>query len=343
MPNKPSNFSVRSSLRGLQFLVTRRRPPPPSPRSLNRSFFLTLSLFQFLSRPNLPHSFHPCTHVEYRATCDRYSEREAESFADRSRAEETLPTFLLLLFVQPSPTLSLSPLFSPLRHQFFFLPPFSTPLTFAPSQLSSSARSFPIHHSFRPPVIADFYPRLHRSNPSLLFPLPLLAPSALCSCVSMQSRPRIPRFLPTGYRSPRTGRSKQRNDAPSPPLLLPPFAELSVDRRFFAQLRGNRGYNIKWKSEILSWVFYLMLVFHSGIMKFWNFFFFRNLRQTSQILFERFEGINKSRKIKERKMEMSNYPLLHFEISLLLDRECLCTMSMQKVDMKFVQKLYEYV
>lgn len=38
---------------------------------------------------------------------------------------------------------------------------------------------------------------------------------------------------------------------------------------------------------------------------------------------------------------MSNYPLLHFEISLLL--ECLCTMSMQKVDMKFVQKLYEYV
>lgn len=42
-------------------------------------------------------------------------------------------------------------------------------------------------------------------------------------------------------------------------------------------------------------------------------------------------------------MEMSNYPLLHFEISLLLDRECLCTMSMQKVDMKFVQKLYEYV
>lgn len=274
VPNKPSNFSVRSSLRGLQFLVTRRRPPPPSPRSLNRSFFLTLSLFQFLSRPNLPHSFHPCTHVEYRATCDRYSEREAESFADRSRAEETLPTFLLLLFVQPSPTLSLSPLFSPLRHQFFFLPPFSTPLTFAPSQLSSSARSFPIHHSFRPPVIADFYPRLHRSNPSLLFPLPLLAPSALCSCVSMQSRPRIPRFLPTGYRSPRTGRSKQRNDAPSPPLLLPPFAELSVDRRFFAQLRGNRGYNIKWKSEILSWVFYLMLVFHSGIMKFWNFFFF---------------------------------------------------------------------
>lgn len=86
-----------------------------------------------------------------------------------------------------------------------------------------------------------------------------------------------------------------------------------------------------------------MLVFHNGIMKFWNFFFFRNLRQTSQFLFERFEGINKSRKIKERKMEMSNYPLLHFEISLLLDRECLCTMSMQKVDMKFVQKLYEYV
>lgn len=113
VPNKPSNFSVRSSLRGLQFLVTRRRPPPPSPRSLNRSFFLTLSLFQFLSRPNLPHSFHPCTHVEYRATCDRYSEREAESFADRSRAEETLPTFLLLLFVQPSPTLSLSLLFFP--------------------------------------------------------------------------------------------------------------------------------------------------------------------------------------------------------------------------------------
>lgn len=156
MPNKPSNFSVRSSLRGLQFLVTRRRPPPPSPRSLNRSFFLTLSLFQFLSRPNLPHSFHPCTHVEYRATCDRYSEREAESFADRSRAEETLPTFLLLLFVQPSPTLSLSPLFSPLRHQFFFLPPFSTPLTFAPSQLSSSARSFPIHHSFSLPLSPTF-------------------------------------------------------------------------------------------------------------------------------------------------------------------------------------------
>lgn len=244
VPNKPSNFSVRSSLRGLQFLVTRRRPPPPSPvPSIVRfsSPFPYSSFFPDLTSPTR-FTRAPTLNTGPPAIVTR-RERQKVSRIDPAR-KKLFPLFFSFYSSNPPP-LSLSPLFSPLRHQFFFLPPFSTPLTFAPSQLSSSARSFPIHHSFRPPVIADFYPRLHRSNPSLLFPLPLLAPSALCSCVSMQSRPRIPRFLPTGYRSPRTGRSKQRNDAPSPPLLLPPFAELSVDRRFFAQLRGNRGYNIK--------------------------------------------------------------------------------------------------
>lgn len=228
VPNKPSNFSVRSSLRGLQFLVTRRRPPTPPPNpSFSQSFVFPhpFPIPVSFSEPNLPHSFHRCTHGLNTGPPAIVTRGEAESFADRSRAEETLPTFLLLLFVQPSPPLSLSlfPLFSPLRHQFFFLPPFSTPLS--PSPLRSFLPSpFPIHHSFRPSplsVIADFYPRLHRSNPSLLFP-PCPPPSSvLCSCVSMQSRPRIPRFFTHRLPIP-ANRSQQTEERTLPFFFFPP-------------------------------------------------------------------------------------------------------------------------
>lgn len=245
VPNKPSNFSVRSSLRGLQFLVTRRRPPSSLPLpSFSQSFVFPhpFPIPVSFSEPNLPHSFHRCTHGLNTGPPAIVTRGEAESFADRSRAEETLPTFLLLLFVQPSP-LSLSSFFPAPSPVFLPSTLFHSSLTFAPSQLSSfSARSFPIHHSFRPspslpPVIADFYPRLHRSNPSLLFP-PCPPPSSvLCSCVSMQSRPRIPRFFTHRLPIP-ANRSQQTEERTLPPplLLLPSCSEeLSVDRRFFAQ------------------------------------------------------------------------------------------------------------
>lgn len=139
VPNKPSNFSVRSSLRGLQFLVTRRRPPSSLPLpSFSQSFVFPhpFPIPVSFSEPNLPHSFHRCTHGLNTGPPAIVTRGEAESFADRSRAEETLPTFLLLLFVQPSP-LSLSSFFPAPSPVFLPSTLFHSSLTFAPSQLSS--------------------------------------------------------------------------------------------------------------------------------------------------------------------------------------------------------------
>ena len=142
--NKPSNFSVRSSLRGLQFLVTSL---PRRPSRFNRSFFypssstlLFLSLFQFFFRRALSHGLTRCAPTLN--TGPPAIVTEPESFADRSRAEETLPTFLLLLFVPPP----WSPCPARLLRFPSFQPLFSCPVTsFSPLFLSLS-----LSHTFSP-------------------------------------------------------------------------------------------------------------------------------------------------------------------------------------------------
>lgn len=161
VPNKPSNFSVRSSLRGLQFLVTRRRPPTPPPNpSFSQSFVFPhpFPIPVSFSEPNLPHSFHRCTHGLNTGPPAIVTRGEAESFADRSRAEETLPTFLLLLFVQPSPPLSLSLLFFPRSVTSFS--------SFHPFPLLSHLRPFAAFFLLRPLVPdSPFFQALSLSPP----------------------------------------------------------------------------------------------------------------------------------------------------------------------------------
>lgn len=158
VPNKPSNFSVRSSLRGLQFLVTRRRPPTPPPNpSFSQSFVFPhpFPIPVSFSEPNLPHSFHRCTHGLNTGPPAIVTRGEAESFADRSRAEETLPTFLLLLFVQPSP---LSLLFFPRSVTSFS--------SFHPFPLLSHLRPFAAFFLLRPLVPdSPFFQALSLSPP----------------------------------------------------------------------------------------------------------------------------------------------------------------------------------
>lgn len=271
VPNKPSNFSVRSSLRGLQFLVTRRRPPTPPPNpSFSQSFVFPhpFPIPVSFSEPNLPHSFHRCTHGLNTGPPAIVTRGEAESFADRSRAEETLPTFLLLLFVQPSPPpLSLSPLFSPLRHQFFFLPPFSTPLS--PSPLRSFLPSPPARSRFTilsgplplsPPLSPTF---IRGSTAQILlfcFPPALLPPLSFVRALACKAGRGSRVFLPTGYRSPRTGRSKQRNEH-SPSSSSLPFGGIKHGSAIFRPtLVEIVDISIKFYS--CPCVCFMLLVFH---------------------------------------------------------------------------------
>ena len=119
---------------------------PPSPLSLS----LSLSIPVFLSSP-LPRLDPLCTYVEYRATCDRYRARKFRGSMPRGR--NSLPTFLLLLFVPPSPPpwspaprspppISLFPTpFFLLRHQFFSPISLSLSVTFSPISSSGRCRS----------------------------------------------------------------------------------------------------------------------------------------------------------------------------------------------------------
>lgn len=124
--NKSSNFSVRSSLRGLQFLVTRR----------HAASLVSIVRFSFLLPPpfSIPVSFDvPSTtawpvHLRWiRATCDRYGARKfcgsipcgrnSSHFSSpfiRSTLRSTLSHHRSFYFP------SFHPIFLP-RHQFFFL------------------------------------------------------------------------------------------------------------------------------------------------------------------------------------------------------------------------------
>ena len=188
--NKPSNFSVRSSLRGLQFLVTSlpRRPP-----RFNRSFFhpllslsLSLSLFQFFFRA-LSHGLTRCAPTLN--TGPPAIVTEPESFADRCRAEETLfPLFSSFYSFHPPLPLGL-PLPARLLRFPSFQPLFSCSVTsFSP--LSLSLFLSPSRRFLRP-VVAAREPALSplrvlsAALPRRLESFPLLFHSVLCSPVSM--------------------------------------------------------------------------------------------------------------------------------------------------------------
>lgn len=112
VPNKPSNFSVRSSLRGLQFLVTRRRPPPPSPvPSIVRfsSPFPYSSFFPDLTSPTR-FTRAPTLNTGPPAIVTR-RERQKVSRIDPAR-KKLFPLFFSFYSSNPPP-LSLSLLFFP--------------------------------------------------------------------------------------------------------------------------------------------------------------------------------------------------------------------------------------
>lgn len=268
VPNKPSNFSVRSSLRGLQFLVTRRRPPTPPPNpSFSQSFVFPhpFPIPVSFSEPNLPHSFHRCTHGLNTGPPAIVTRGEAESFADRSRAEETLPTFLLLLFVQPSPPLSLSLLFFPRSVTSFS--------SFHPFPLLSHLRPFAAFFLLRsrftilsgplplsPPLSPTF---IRGSTAQILlfcFPPALLPPLSFVRALACKAGRGSRVFLPTGYRSPRTGRSKQRNEH-SPSSSSLPFGGIKHGSAIFRPtLVEIVDISIKFYS--CPCVCFMLLVFH---------------------------------------------------------------------------------
>lgn len=112
VPNKPSNFSVRSSLRGLQFLGTRRRPPPPSPvPSIVRfsSPFPYSSFFPDLTSPTR-FTRAPTLNTGPPAIVTR-RERQKVSRIDPAR-KKLFPLFFSFYSSNPPP-LSLSLLFFP--------------------------------------------------------------------------------------------------------------------------------------------------------------------------------------------------------------------------------------
>lgn len=174
--------------------------------------------------------------VEYRATCDRYSGRGRKFRGSIPRGRNS--SHFSSPFIRPTLP-SLSPLFSPLRHQFFFLPPFSTPLS--PSPLRSFLPSPPARSRFTilsgplplsPPLSPTF---IRGSTAQILlfcFPPALLPPLSFVRALACKAGRGSRVFLPTGYRSPRTGRSKQRNEH-SPSSSSLPFGGIKHGSAIF--------------------------------------------------------------------------------------------------------------
>lgn len=150
----PHTFRTRKrSEQAVQFFGTvkfARTPIPryPPPLRPGRSFFLPIP--PSFSAPN-PYDL---TRAPTLNTGPPAIVTEPESFADRSCAEETLPTFLLLLFVRPHPPSLLPPPFPP--PIFFSLP--NAVASFSTSSFTF-ARAFFVR-SLGPPFFQSHYRRL---------------------------------------------------------------------------------------------------------------------------------------------------------------------------------------
>lgn len=143
--NKSSNFSVRSSLRGLQFLVTRR----------HAASLVSIVRFSFLLPPpfSIPVSFDvPSTtawpvHLRWiRATCDRYGARKFCGSIPRGRNSSHFSSPFIRSTLRSTLSHHRDPSTFPLST------PFSCNVTsFSFSSLTFSTsfvRSFLVHHSF---------------------------------------------------------------------------------------------------------------------------------------------------------------------------------------------------
>lgn len=170
--------------------------------------------------------------VEYRATCDRYSGRGRKFRGSIPRGRNS--SHFSSPFIRPTlPSLSL----------LFFPRSVTSFSSFHPFPLLSHLRPFAAFFLLRSrftilsgPPLSPLSPTFIRGSTAQIllfcFPPALLPPLSFVRALACKAGRGSRVFLPTGYRSPRTGRSKQRNEH-SPSSSSLPFGGIKHGSAIF--------------------------------------------------------------------------------------------------------------